>query len=160
RRHSLGESRASSRGQPFCRTPGVTQTGAPRALAFHRVLALDLSRTLDLGSHRAVSEMTKVTTPLLGLVMTLAALFSLQVGSASIPWVAGRRDCLTGQGSLAGLVTGEIRRPRTLLALVVGAALGLSGAALQGLLRNPPADPALTGASSGAALGAATVFYY
>src|SRR5690606_11361311 len=46
------------------------------------------------------------------------------------------------------------------LALVVGAALGLSGAALQGLLRNPLADPALTGASSGAALGAATVFYY
>jgi len=55
---------------------------------------------------------------------------------------------------------GEIRLPRTLLALSVGAALGLSGAALQGLLRNPLADPSLTGASQGAALGAASVFYF
>src|SRR5690606_7844200 len=93
-------------------------------------------------------------------VMTLAALLSLQIGSASIPLFAGLMDWLTGHDSLAGLVIGEIRLPRTLLALVVGAALGLSGAALQGLLRNPLADPALTGASSGAALGAATVFYY
>ena len=55
---------------------------------------------------------------------------------------------------------GEIRLPRTLLSLTVGAALGLSGAALQGLLRNPLAEPSLTGASQGAALGAASVFYF
>jgi iron complex transport system permease protein len=47
-----------------------------------------------------------------------------------------------------------------LLALTVGAALGLSGAALQALLRNPLAEPGLVGASQGAALGAASVFYY
>ena len=58
------------------------------------------------------------------------------------------------------LIIGEIRLPRTLLALAVGAALGLSGAALQGLLRNPLADPSLVGASQGAALGAAAVFYF
>ncbi|NTV94886.1 MAG: iron ABC transporter permease, partial [Thiobacillus sp.] len=58
--------------------------------------------------------------------------------------------------------SGSRRRswPRTLLAIAVGAALGLSGAALQGLLRNPLADPSLTGASQGAALGAAPVFYF
>ncbi|MEM7252595.1 MAG: iron chelate uptake ABC transporter family permease subunit [Pseudomonadota bacterium] len=48
----------------------------------------------------------------------------------------------------------EIRSPRVLLAAGVGAALALSGAALQGLFRNPLADPALIGVSSGAALGA------
>ena len=52
------------------------------------------------------------------------------------------------------IIIGEIRLPRTLLALVVGAALGLSGAALQGLLRNPLADPGILGVSSGAGAGA------
>lgn len=104
--------------------------------------------------------MSKATTLLLGLVMLSTALLSLQIGSAPIPLFSGLLDWFTGQDSLAGLVIGEIRLPRTLLALVVGAALGFSGAALQGLLRNPLADPALTGASQGAALGAATVFYY
>lgn len=67
---------------------------------------------------------------------------------------------MTGEYSAAAMVIGEIRLPRTLLSLAVGAALGLSGAALQGLLRNPLAEPGLTGASQGAALGAATVFYF
>jgi iron complex transport system permease protein len=48
----------------------------------------------------------------------------------------------------------EIRLPRVLLGIVVGATLGVSGAALQGVFRNPLADPALIGVSSGAALGA------
>jgi len=53
----------------------------------------------------------------------------------------------------------EIRLPRALLGLLVGASLGLTGAGLQGLLRNPLAEPGLIGASSGAALGAVLVFY-
>ncbi len=51
----------------------------------------------------------------------------------------------------------ELRLPRALLALLVGAALGMSGAVLQTLFRNPLADPSLIGVSSGAALGAATL---
>lgn len=91
----------------------------------------------------------------------LAAFFlSLSIGSAPVPVLAGLFDWLTGQPGLPALVMGEIRLPRALLALSAGAALGLSGAALQGLLRNPLADPSLTGASQGAALGAATVFYF
>jgi iron complex transport system permease protein len=65
-----------------------------------------------------------------------------------------------GSTTQAALIIGEVRLPRILLALTVGAALGMSGAALQGLLRNPLAEPGLVGASQGAALGAASVFYY
>lgn len=55
----------------------------------------------------------------------------------------------------ANLIIGQIRLPRTLLGLAVGAVLALSGVAMQGLFRNPLADPGLIGVSSGAALGAA-----
>ena len=53
-----------------------------------------------------------------------------------------------------------VRAPRIACALLVGAALGLAGAVLQGLLRNPLAEPGLLGASSGAAFGAVLVFYF
>ena len=58
-------------------------------------------------------------------------------------------------GGPAELILGQIRLPRTLLGLSVGAVLALSGVAMQGLFRNPLADPGLIGVSSGAALGAA-----
>src|SRR5690606_2284780 len=58
-----------------------------------------------------------------------------------------------GEGMLA-LVMREIRLPRALLGLLVGAALGVTGAAMQGFLRNPLAEPGLIGTSSSAALGA------
>ena len=54
----------------------------------------------------------------------------------------------------------ELRLPRALLGLMVGATLGLSGAALQGLLRNPLAEPGIVGVSSSAALGAVIVYYF
>ena len=53
------------------------------------------------------------------------------------------------------IIVQEIRLPRTILALAIGAILGLSGAALQGLLRNPLASPSLFGAPQSAAFGAA-----
>ncbi|MCL2875653.1 MAG: iron ABC transporter permease [Betaproteobacteria bacterium] len=100
-------------------------------------------------------------TPALLLPGLVAVFFlSLSIGSAPVPVLDGLIGWITGQPGIPALVMGEIRLPRTLLALSVGAALGLSGAALQGLLRNPLADPSLTGASQGAALGAAFVFYY
>lgn len=54
----------------------------------------------------------------------------------------------------------ELRLPRTVLALAVGAALGLSGSVMQGYLRNPLADPGIFGVSSGAALGAVVSLYF
>ena len=60
---------------------------------------------------------------------------------------------------LASLIVLELRLPRAVLACLVGAALGLSGAVLQGLTRNPLAEPGLMGVSSGAALGAVIASY-
>jgi iron complex transport system permease protein len=67
---------------------------------------------------------------------------------------------LSPPDSLAGLILYDIRLPRTVLALMVGASLGLSGAVLQGFTRNPLAEPALLGVSSGAALGAVIAIYF
>ena len=97
---------------------------------------------------------------ILALLVLLTALLSLSIGSTEIAPLTGLLDWVQGLNSVDAIVSGEIRLPRTLLSLLVGASLGLSGAALQGLLRNPLADPGLTGASQGAALGAASVFYF
>jgi iron complex transport system permease protein len=67
---------------------------------------------------------------------------------------------LSPHNSLPGLILFDIRLPRTVLALMVGAVLGLSGAVLQGFTRNPLAEPALLGVSSGAALGAIIAIYF
>ena len=61
---------------------------------------------------------------------------------------------------LARQVVVDIRLPRTALAILTGASLGLAGAVLQGLLRNPLADPGIMGISSTAALGAVIAFYF
>ncbi len=62
--------------------------------------------------------------------------------------------------TLSWLILSELRVPRTILGLLVGASLGLSGAVLQGLLRNPLAEPGLLGVSAGAALGAVIAIYF
>lgn len=68
---------------------------------------------------------------------------------------------LTGTGSdTARIIVWEIRLPRALAAFCTGAALGASGAALQGLLRNPLADPGVLGVSASAALGAVIAIYF
>ena len=64
-------------------------------------------------------------------------------------------DLFSSENSLNEIILFEIRIPRVLLAGFVGASLGISGASLQGLFRNPLADPGLIGVSAGAALGAA-----
>lgn len=57
-------------------------------------------------------------------------------------------------------IIAELRLPRTMLAGLVGAGLGISGAVMQGYLRNPLADPGLFGVSAGAALGAVLSLYF
>ncbi len=84
------------------------------------------------------------------VVLTLA---SLMIGPAGIGWSEALRALVSGEGA-AGLVMREIRLPRALLGAMIGAALGLSGAAMQGFLRNPLAEPGLIGTSASAALGA------
>lgn len=104
--------------------------------------------------------MEKFLNPILLGAVLLVALVSLGFGTIDVNVFSALSDWLASIDSREALIVGEIRLPRTLLALIVGAAMGLSGAALQGLLRNPLVDPGLIGASQGAALGAALVFYF
>src|SRR5690606_20830849 len=158
--HPLGCAGTPGAGQPVRRTCGAQARRTRRTLADHRLLALAMPRPLDLGSDRTTAPMARLITPLLALLALVLALLSLSLGSTQVAVLTGLLDWLSGGNGPDAIVIGEIRLPRTLLALAVGAALGLSGAALQGLLRNPLADPGLTGASQGAALGAAGVFYF
>lgn len=94
---------------------------------------------------------------LLALLLVLS-LASLAIGTVSLSFSEILHGVI-GQDRTAALILFDIRLPRTLLALSVGFVLGLSGAVLQGLLRNPLADPALFGAPQAAALGAVLVLY-
>lgn len=97
----------------------------------------------------------------LGLAAGLlaSAALSLTIGPAPL----GLGDVFAGlvdrEGGAIATIVQEIRLPRSLLAILVGASLGLAGAALQGLLRNPLAEPGVIGISATAALGAVTMFY-
>lgn len=110
---------------------------------------------------RPRSEMKKsadMLVPALILLLIVLAFISLALGSVKLSGTE-LRNGLLGQDKTAALIIFDIRLPRTLLALSVGFVLGLSGAALQGLLRNPLADPALFGAPQAAAFGAVLVLY-
>jgi iron complex transport system permease protein len=93
---------------------------------------------------------------LLALGAVVAALFfgSLLIGPAGLGFGESLAALVSGQGGPVVLVMQEIRLPRALLGLMTGAALGLAGAAMQGYLRNPLAEPGLIGVSASAALGA------
>ncbi|WP_312192824.1 iron ABC transporter permease [Sphingobacterium sp.] len=104
----------------------------------------------------------------LGLVLVMTSIVALGMGAYHIP----SDDILTmllqklHLGSAGGVpnmqedVLFEIRMPRLLLGLLVGAALGISGAAIQGIFRNPLAEPGLIGISSGASLFAVLIIAF
>ena len=97
--------------------------------------------------------MTRLALVLFTLTATLF-IASLLVGPAGMGATESLSALLWGDGGPLTLVMREIRLPRAVLALMIGAALGLAGAAMQGYLRNPLADPGLIGVSGSAALGA------
>jgi iron complex transport system permease protein len=90
------------------------------------------------------------------LVALVAALFmgALLVGPAGMAPGESLRALVAGGDAPLAMVMQEIRLPRAILALLIGAGLGLAGAAMQGYLRNPLADPGLIGVSASAAFGA------
>ncbi len=99
----------------------------------------------------------------------LAALSALAIAAALASLLFGPVDlslarlfgAAAGDGDrIARIILFDLRLPRTLLALAVGAILGLSGAALQGYLRNPLAEPSVLGTSNAAALGAVAALYF
>ena len=93
---------------------------------------------------------------ILMLALCLIALFSLTIGSSDISLTAALWALIEGEPiSLKDqAILLDIRAPRTVMGLLVGASLAVSGAIMQGLFRNPLADPGLIGVSSGAGLGA------
>lgn len=89
------------------------------------------------------------------LAVALLSLASLSAGKVWVPWDAW----FAAADDPRAIIVFELRLPRTLLGIVVGAALGISGAALQGYTRNPLADPTILGVSSMAAFGAVATLY-
>lgn len=109
----------------------------------------------------------RIRAPLLlgGLAALVLGLSLLSLATGAVPLPVGRvaallltsRDAADPATARDLVIVTDIRLPRTLVGLLVGAALATSGAILQGLFRNPLADPALLGVSSGSAVAAACV---
>src|SRR5260370_19394009 len=104
----------------------------------------------------AARRLAGVTVALVILVVLLT-LGSLGIGPVRLSPIAVIEALFGGGSDVAQVIVREIRLPRVILALAIGAILGLSGAALQGLLRNPLAAPSLFGAPQSAAFGAVLV---
>lgn len=89
-------------------------------------------------------------------VLVVVALLSIAIGAKPIPLGTVLHELFHYNGSDDGVIIRSLRVPRTLLGLAVGAALGLAGAAMQSLTRNPLADPGLLGVNAGAAAAVVT----
>ena len=155
--HGTGRQPAPSR-----HPPAAPARRLPRAALAPVVVRHPARRRCDraagrgAGRHRGAPAMTPISgrpdvKPMhllvaLGLAAAVAFALSLSVGPSGIG--------IDATGEARVLIFNEIRLPRAVLGALVGGALGLSGAALQGYLRNPLAEPSLVGVSGGAALGA------
>ena len=104
----------------------------------------------------AARRRTGVVTALVVLVVVLA-LVSLGIGPVRLSPVTVIEALFGGGSDVQQVIVNEIRLPRMILGCAIGAVLGLAGAALQGLLRNPLASPSLFGAPQSAAFGAVLV---
>jgi iron complex transport system permease protein len=111
----------------------------------------------DDASRRARGHLLLLAACLPLVLLAAAALGAVTIGPADL-W-----KLLSGSADVPAVVRAvfwEIRVPRVLLAALVGGSLALAGAGVQGLFRNPLADPALIGVSAGAALGAVLCFFF
>src|SRR6185312_11622127 len=111
------------------------------------------------GMRRRIDRPAFALTCGLGLLALLCAVLSLCVGAADFSPAEILRGLVSRHG-MASVIAQQIRLPRAVLALFAGSALGASGAALQGLFRNPLAEPGVTGVTSAAGLGAVVAFYF
>lgn len=98
--------------------------------------------------------------PALAALAALGFAASLATGPAALGPGLLVEALVGGRTGAAAAIVQEIRLPRAVLGLAIGATLGLAGAALQGWLRNPLAEPGLIGVSASAALGAVLAFYF
>src|SRR5215470_7274073 len=112
-------------------------------------IATDMAARRRLGVNLAMSAL-----------VVLLALVSLGIGAVRLSPIAVTEALFGGGSDITQVIVREIRLPRTILAVAIGGILGLSGAALQGLLRNPLASPSLFGAPQSAAFGAVLVIAF
>src|SRR6195952_2202708 len=108
-------------------------------------------------THRAAAYRRAGVTAALVLLVVLLALISLGIGPVRLSPLTVINALFGGGSDVQQVIVREIRLPRAILGVAIGAILGLSGAALQGLLRNPLASPSLFGAPQSAAFGAVLV---
>lgn len=95
------------------------------------------------------------------LTLPVSFIIALSFGSINIPFSDVVNSLLSSSDNTqSNLVIEKIRLPRAALALIVGALLGICGAATQGLFRNPLADPSLIGVTAGASVGAAITIFF
>ncbi len=98
--------------------------------------------------------------PLLAVILVAAMAAAVMIGPTYLS-LGDTLSALTGSGdTLTQTIVFEVRMPRAVAAAITGAALGISGAALQGLLRNPLAEPGVLGVSASAATAATAVIYF
>ncbi|WP_438276746.1 FecCD family ABC transporter permease [Nitrobacter sp.] len=108
-------------------------------------------------THDIAARRRAVVTVALCAGVAVLTLMSLGVGPVKLSPVAVLEALFGGGSEVQRIIVQDIRLPRAILGLAIGAILGLSGAALQGLLRNPLASPSLFGAPQAAAFGAVLV---
>ncbi|UTW55929.1 iron ABC transporter permease [Kordiimonas sp. SCSIO 12610] len=96
----------------------------------------------------------------LSIVLIVTGLISATFGQAPLSFSQVIEGLMGPSESALSIIIRELRLPRILLGMLVGAALGFSGAALQGLLRNPLAEPGVIGVTASASLGAVIAIYF
>ena len=104
--------------------------------------------------------MTRWLVPFLTLVLLALCAVSLLAGTVWLSPADVMGGLISPSPDLAQIVVTQVRLPRLVMGLMLGGILGLSGAVLQGLFRNPLAEPGLLGVSAGASLGAVLALYY
>ncbi|MBN2235227.1 MAG: iron ABC transporter permease [Opitutales bacterium] len=107
----------------------------------------------------AIDRKSRCWPTVLLVLLAISFLFSMLVGSVFLTPQRLVEGVVFGQDSIVKLIFWEIRLPRALLGVFVGFSLGLTGAVMQGYMRNPLADPGVLGVSTGAAMGAVLMFY-
>ncbi len=96
---------------------------------------------------------------IVSILLVVGVIFSISVGSVNIPLSDIMKGIMTGESGNVGIIR-TIRIPRVMMGVLVGANLSVAGVLLQGVMRNPLADPGIAGISSGASVVVMLILLY